>query len=226
MTNKVNKLMAVIPAGGQAIRFGGIYKELLPIGSGEFLLSNALYTAKTLGASDYVILSSKTKIQAHMDFVEQYAPEYDIKFITSNDWPELWEAIASTLVWHRDTLLILPDTIVDIDPKQWNIPRPHNIHFRMGLFNTNQPERFSVLINNNIFTKDEKLSTSYGYRNYKAWGIVQWSAEVSAYLDMMKFNHYDGAFQAAINEYGLETFHINNYYDLGNWEAYKAFTNR
>ncbi len=211
-------MLAVIPAGGRADRFGGIYKECLPIGENEYLLTSALRQAQRLGATDFAITTRVEKIATHMGLLGRHCRDLNPQAFIQTDADDLWGAIRLTFPLRRESILVLPDTVFTTRER---IPQAD---LAFGVFTTNEPRRFSVLSGGGIlFTKSKVLTGPQ-----QAWGTVYWSAEVAAYWRMWEdangpFLSYDNAFQYAIREFGYKTFKLDSYFDLGTWGAYSGY---
>ena len=184
----------------------GIPKEMLPIRDGVTCLENAIQVANKIG--DPIVISNVSKLPLHASLID--AP---IMLQRSNE-PELYGAIRTGLQSGYEGGLILADTVTDFSTM--DIDTEADICF--GVFRTAEPERFSVLLEDRIATK-EKLP---GWDNYyQAWGVVLWSRRVSDFLLTIKDVHYDRAFEQAIQRFGgYSTFPLHYYYDLGTFDSY------
>lgn len=210
-------MLAVIPAAGRASRFGGVFKELLPVGEGTSLLVNALRQARSLGATDYAVVTRASKRELHADHLSRHA-DLDPFFLVQLGAGDMWGAIQTTLPLRRDSLLVMPDTVFRTRD---SVPR--NCDFSLGLFETEQPERFGVLSDGMLFNKSTALTG-----RQLAWGTVYWSANVAEFWRQWEalrgsFASFTAAFQWAMDAFGFETFALDAYYDLGTWESYREF---
>lgn len=206
-------MRSIIPAGGLAQRFGGIYKELLPVGDRQYLLSSAIRRAQELGADTHLVITSAEKAAVHARFLSQHAAGYSTTLqVRDNTATDLWAALAPVV--GQNSLLILPDTVFTVTEC---VPASCDLAF--GVFTTNEPYRFSVLDAGVIHTKKELTDR----KQWTAWGCVYWSEAVSGFWSDLTFTSYDAAFQAAIDMFGYKTFTIDNYHDLGSWEAYQRY---
>lgn len=198
-------MLAIIPAGGKAERFHGIYKDLLPLGDGRTLLSETLRRAEAMGCTRAVVVTSAEKAAAH----ERALSGTDATLLVSTG-KGLWAAIESTFIIRSDALLLLPDTVfTPID----TIPAAP---LSFGVFPTAEPERFSVVRGGTIVTKQPGPPSL-------AWGCVAWSVAVADWWQGQAFSHYDDAFRGAMREFGHRTFRIAGYEDFGAWPQYRAF---
>lgn len=206
-------MLAVIPAGGRATRFAGVYKDLLPIGDDTFLLSEAVSRAVRMGCDRIAIVTSAEKAAAHERFLREHG--IDATLIVSSDLG-LWEAIRATFPLNMDSLLILADTVFQA------MAMPPVADLAFGVFETDEPGRFSVVSDNTIITKSADLPSPQ-----TAWGCVRWSKAVIAFWEGRgPYEHYDDAFRDAMGAFGFKTFPIESYHDLGTWGAYRAYVGR
>lgn len=215
-------MLAVIPAGGQATRFGGLFKELLPIGKDTTLLLNALATAKRLGADRYLVISTREKFQLHRRYLDNQAAEYQAVVEFAED-PEcsLWCAIRYAALRCADAqnVFVMPDTVFGVPQ---GITLTHR-EFNLGLFLTREPGRFGVLSDGRIRDKDPELQGVW-----PAWGTITWSRAVAAWWLLrehqgVRYADHTAAFQDAMDYFGFGTFNLDYYEDLGDWEHYSAF---
>ncbi len=212
-------MLTILPAGGRAERFDGIFKELLPIGPREFLLSAAIRRAHALGADRALVISNQDKRPTHARFLARHAAEFDVTLsVRSENDEELWTALCREIPLDEASFLVLPDT-------SWTCPGriPQDCDLAFGTFVTDEPHRFSLVEGNHILTKPEGLTGTWN-----AWGCVYWSAAVARFWHDHQarhgaYTHYDRAFEHAMQVFGSETFPILDYRDMGNWDAYASF---
>ena len=212
-------MLTILPAGGRAERFDGIYKELLPIGEGEFLLSDAIRRAHALGADRALVISSAEKLPTHAKFLARHAAGYTVDLCLRSESDEhLWSALRRAIPTGEAGLLVLPDTT-------WSCPDriPAGVDLAFGIFVTHEPHRFSLVHEGRILTKPDDL-----VGRWEAWGCVYWSAAVAAFWEREQQRHgeypdYDRAFESAMRQFGHGTFRLEDYCDLGTWSAYASF---
>jgi hypothetical protein len=198
-------MIAVIPAGGKATRFMGIHKDMLPVGNDQFLLSSAMDRARAMGARRCVIVTSSEKAALH----ERFLANNDSLLVSSSRG--LWGAIRESFHFWEESILVLPDTLFTIDQPVPDTP------FALGTFVTNEPSRFSILVNGVIITKPGGIVQT----PQQAWGCAYWNKDV---IDLWRERHYadyDEAFNAALYAFGCHTFAIQDYQDFGDWASYK-----
>lgn len=212
-------MMTILPAGGRAERFDGIYKELLPIGQGDFLLSAAIRRGQALGSDRTLVLSSADKVATHARFLARHAAGFAVNLMVRSETDDhLWAALKRVIPRGEDALLVLPDTTWTCTER---IPEGAEIAF--GVFRTDEPWRFSLVQGDRIVTKPADAVGTF-----EAWGCVWWSARVARFWEREEarrgpYPEYDRAFEAAMREFGYGTFRIENYSDLGTWSAYASF---
>lgn len=212
-------MLTILPAGGRAERFDGIYKELLPIGPCEFLLSAAIRRGYALGADRALVISNRDKRPTHERFLARHASKFAVELsVRSENDENLWTALRREIPLDEASFLVLPDT-------SWSCPGriPSGVDLAFGTFETDEPHRFSLVEDGRILTKPEGLTG-----RWQAWGCVYWSAAVARFWheyqrEHGEYDHYDRAFEHAMQEFGHETFPILDYRDMGNWDAYASF---
>jgi MobA-like NTP transferase domain len=217
-------MLGVIPAAGQASRFGGVMKELLPIADGSCLLDSAVRRAQLLGADEIVVVSRVWKLAAHAGHLSRTVKHVQVSYTVQDDDSELWGAIRTTLSRRQDSILVMPDTTFRHSE---GIPADCDLAF--GTFMTEEPQRFSVLYEGRIRTK--MPPTRPGRQHWIAWGCVFWSqAVVEGWLrrEQMRgvYKHYDEAFQEALSAFGCQQFALEDYNDLGSLAHYKEYMGR
>ena len=212
-------MLTLLPAGGRAERFNGIFKELLPIGDGEFLLSEAIRRAHALGSDRALVISSREKYATHTRFLARHAAGYAVDVSVRSEHDEhLWSALRREIPIGEAALLVLPDTTWTCRER---IPAGADLAF--GIFRTDEPHRFSIVHDGRILTKPASLAGQW-----EAWGCVYWSPAVARYWKehqerFGEYADYDRAFESAMAEFGHQTFRIEDYCDMGTWAAYASF---
>lgn len=198
-------MRAILPAGGRAERFGGVMKELLPIGEGQTLLSAAIARARALGATSVAVVTSAEKAAIH----ERVLAGQGVDLIVASNCG-LWGALRAALR-PEPGMLILPDTVWATTA---TIPRAP---LAFGVFETDEAWRYSVFQDGRIITKPAGASRGL------AWGCVAWSIDTAAWWLRNGADDYDAAFNDAIPYFGCATFPITGYHDLGTWAAYRRY---
>lgn len=203
--------LGIIPAAGVAKRFGGVFKELLPIGETMTLLSRTVDTLEMIPVDKTVVVTNPLKIAAHAVALHGR----NVTFITQIDKPDIWGAIASTLNIDADWYyFIMPDTMQE----QGRFPLFPDHRFMLGLFETFDPQNYGVLLNGEIVNKNQALIPPQ-----TAWGTLVWSRECvelwKKYLtDIRDYTH---AFNMAMEQLGWGTYSLSYYFDCGTFERYK-----
>lgn len=200
----------LLPAAGRATRFGGIIKELLPIDeSGMTLLENAAFTgARHFQIDNIVVVTNEFKERYHRQVLERSPVDMvPIQYIRQTG-VELWGAIRDALDPDQDTVLLLPDTVIKLPNGRQGLEKD----LMIGVFLTEEPERFSTVSEGKIRTKVPN--------GVFAWGAMYWSAKVSRMLLDKGRGHYDEAFNEVIGQLGYKTFPIYEYNDLGSMAYY------
>lgn len=203
--------VGIIPAAGAAKRFGGVFKELLPVGESMTLLSRAVDTLEMIPVDTTIIVTNPQKIAAHSVALQGR----NVEFVTQMDKPDIWGAIASTLNIDADWYyFIMPDTMQE----QGRFPELPDHQFMLGLFETFDPQNYGVLLNGEIVDKSASLAPPQ-----TAWGTLVWSRECvelwKKYLP--EISDYTQAFNMAMEQLGWGTYSLAWYFDCGTFQRYK-----
>lgn len=190
--------LGIIPAAGKSTRFGSILKELLPLPNGQSFLKEAV--SRLEFCDDIILVTNRSKIQAH-----EAELGGRVIYIVQDGDNDILSAIKSALRLKADYYFFtMPDTYLDRD----TFSHYKYSHFGMGLFQTNNPERFGCLVDGKIINKQPRVITSC-----QAWGVMAWSHMIGDFWAAWDFANYTEAINHAIRAAGLETWKINNYHD-------------
>lgn len=205
-----NMRTCMVLAAGSAVRFGGTFKELLPIAPDKEVIDNSIDAATSWGAERIIITTNPNKIAQHAkQFSKPKYQDLNISFKVLYEGEMLDSLLLACQEATSENLMLMADTVFSggIDVPKCNLA--------FGTFSTNTPDRYSIFDGGRIITKPK------GYTgDYKAWGCVAFSDEVAQYWQSYMFSHYDAAFNSAINEFGYDTFDIGTYHDLGTFSRY------
>jgi hypothetical protein len=215
----------IVPAAGKATRFGGTLKELLPLNATDTSLKRAIDNAVIgMDADEVILVTSKEKLWEHTNYVSTHIGFHlPIQYVPQVYDRDLLGAILTGISPHNDGGLVMADTVTFVPDLEG---ATSNLSF--GTFWTQEPERFSVIHDGTIITKQkpvsylgdgQKLEDMVGY---KAWGVVMWSKEVAEYwiAKSDRYEHYDDMFRDGMKEFGYTTFELPYYYDLGSFDKY------
>lgn len=205
-------MIGFVPAAGTNERWSGGYKEMLPIGPHTWLLDNAISQLFDAGCDTVYVGSSPEKASIHLRHLERLSIT-NVSIILGGG--SMWETMKRFLPYavNDTTIMMMPDTVTDLS----NIAGQKDMVF--GVFETFQPERFSVFDGDRIVTKPQHAPLI----TYQAWGIASWSKLVTRHwLDRFP-DTYDEAFNEAICEFGYSTFELPFYHDFANWAAYEKY---
>lgn len=190
--------LGIIPAAGKSTRFGSILKELLPLPNGQSFLREAVSRLEC--CDDIVLVTNRAKIQAH-----EAELGGRVIYIVQDGDNDILSAIKSALRLKADYYLFtMPDTYLD----RITFHNYKYSHFGMGLFQTNNPERFGCLVDGKIINKQPSVLTPC-----QAWGVMAWSYMIADFWAAWDFIDYTEAINEAIRVAGLETWKIENYHD-------------
>ena len=138
--------------------------------------------------------------------------------VRGEDEDHLWAALRRVIPEDEPCLLVLPDTT-------WTCRErlPAGADLAFGVFDTDEPHRFSLVHDGRILTKPRDVVGVW-----QAWGCVYWTPAVARFWREREarqgaYPEYDRAFEDAMREFGWATFRIEDYNDLGTWNAYASF---
>jgi len=218
------KRKIIIPAAGNAARFDGLIKELIPLDDlgTTGLLNTVTLAVHKLCATDIILVTNNRKKDVHLAYQKEVlAPAFPgirFKLVEQQQFTaesrDLLDAIITGLMVspHDEGGMLLPDTVTMFAP-QADI----KTGLTFGTFKTTEPKRFSIIAGDRIITKE-----SLPDGTYHAWGVVLWSSFIGLLMQQVhaKFTHYDRLFEAIMHDIGYQTFDLEYYADIGNIQAY------
>lgn len=212
------KIVGIIPAGGKSERFGGIFKELLPISDTDCGLSRCISSMRAGGAQAVVVYTNKYKVDAQRTYLENVGLIDNVLFVTIPA-EGLWEVLSTSIEVDR-YLFAMPDTLY-----------PAHIFEQVDddklvtafTFNTDEPKRFGVFLDDDEIVDKKALYARQA--GYTAWGAWAFSQEAMDYLRVVLRKKED--LTEGLNElmkvYPAEKFHMPFYYDFASFEDYKEY---
>lgn len=206
--------LGIVPAAGNGKRFGGAFKELLPISNNETLLSRTLTFLVDIPVDRTLIITNAHKYAAHSLTADRFDALLVQQMYHEHD---AWDAIAESFAYAGDRNYYLqPDTYIPARSHVGEIP---DGDFVMGLFATSHPERFGVVWDGAIYDKEDTFRGSIQL----AWGLVIWSGAVVEFWkrNIERITTHTQAFNMAMKEFGYNTFKLPFYYDVSCFEDYK-----
>ena len=197
--------VGIIPAAGKASRFGGLFKELLPLDNGRLLLTEAVERLRF--CDRIVVVTSADKAAAHRAVLPN---EVVIHYQTGT---ELWGAIQTGFMHESGDYyyMTMPDTWMNTDAFA---DSPVN-EFSMGCFKTNEPERFGVLENG--FVTDKHAAA---HKPATAWGVMAFSHEIADFWKDAQPGNYTSAINMALARGKWGLWEIGHYFDCANLDRY------
>jgi len=196
--------VGIIPSGGHAVRFGGIPKELLPLPDGYTLLDHAI--ERVSFCDKVIVVSNDEKIALHRAIVGDRAeviPQYGHEMYGA--WLTACEHV------HADRYyMTMPDTYMEDNV----FDKLHLSHFSVGLFETNEPERFGVFLSSSVIDKPTNAPIPS-----LAWGVLQWSSATLNRWREYGCETYTQAINLAL-DYSYNTWRITKYYDCADVKQY------
>lgn len=211
-------ILGVIPAAGKGSRWGGYYKELLPVGNKKWMIDKTITTMFLGGAEDILVVSNKEKIHTHVQHLEKYG-FHRLWYTIQREDKDIYGAIYESLSLAGEyNLFAMPDTFIPDN----TFVREFTKDFYLGIFKTDKPERFGVLTDSgDVVNKDASLKGVHD-----AWGTIVWSKEVAEFWKNLDIDTYTTAINLAISTFGLNTFQMDYYFDLATWGDYASLLRR
>lgn len=204
------KSLGIVPAAGKAARFGGTYKEMLPISNDQTLIKRVVQSMSR--TSSILIVTSKHKNGVHQ---EHLSTSNTIGRIQTGEG--LWSAILEGLAFEAEHYYFaMPDTYYNADA----FTHPTKADFSIWTHQTYTPDRFGMIVYGKIIDKPD---TWEDILPSAAWGLLSWSKAVRDFwLDNVSdITTHTQAFNMAICEFSTEFFDLDYYYDIASWDDYQ-----
>ena len=200
------RTIGIIPAGGAAIRFHGLQKELLPVSETETALERCIYSMFLGGTDEIFIITSNSRNVTHKTATVIYKdhPKLSDVFVTAANLTADWYYFA------------MPDTVYPTNIFAVKKSAP----VMVGAFLTDKPERFGMLRDGQI------VDTEKGAPG-KAWGALILDSASMIYLarQAVKTYNHTAALNALLN-LGYDEFPIEYYYDFATYNDYVEYVCR
>ena len=207
------KTLGVIPAGGKASRWGGYLKELLPLYDGLSIIDHSVEAMEAASVDAILVVTNRAKLAplaSHLGRRPWYVP---ILYAVEERGLDIWGGILEALRVEADEYLFaMPDTFYP--PGAFQV-RPES-DFALAIHQTAKPERFGILQGNQVINKREHPPGVYD-----AWGLIAWSGRVAELWRAADIGNYTEAINAAIEGFGLKTWHIDYYHDMATFDDYR-----
>ena len=232
--------VGVLPAAGVSSRWNGTFKELLPIGENRWVIDSAIDALKKSLVSEIIIVSSPTKIQAHVEhFRKGKYKNLNIRFVIQYKPDGLLDAIKLAVNTARDSRIYfaMPDTVIS-ETAFGGVSYIYNLN--IGYFDTYTPSRFGII--NNISERDDNLLTTPAYKTatwtivdkpqlpdsvdkFKAWGVASWDAHFTHSLFTKNYKDLAEAFNDFNSSDGTTCglYHLGFYTDFASWKDYSKW---
>ena len=212
----MTKVIGIIPAGGNAERFNGIAKEMLPISADDCALTRCIKSMKLGGADEIFIASTQGKVAEHWTLAD-YAKDVVIR-VQAKGFRGLWEVIAAIgesekADWYY---FAMPDTVYPVDV----FKREKKHDASCGVFWTDKPHRFGVVRDGKITDKPAEVTGAV-----VAWGVWIWSGAAMGVLAKAcrETQNHTAALNVLIQRYPVDAFLMPYYYDFAAFEDYRDF---
>jgi dTDP-glucose pyrophosphorylase len=211
--------VGIIPAAGKSERWGGIIKELLPVGPYERLIDQALNAFLVAEVDRIVIVTNAEKIAHLASFLQDKLP-FPVHYVLQRGDNDIWSAIETSFDLAGDlNLFAMPDTIIPLTTFYPVLNYQKGIDFFTGTFTTRRPERFGVFHGEQIVNKDASLPKGV----YQAWGVLAWSKKVVEFWQRQPQIDYTDAINNTWDKFPRIKFPLDFYFDMASWEDYRAF---
>jgi len=211
--------LGIIPAAGKGDRWGGYFKEMLPIKPKKWLINNAVTSMSLAKANPIMIVTSLEKIPIHAN---HFKNEENIIFSLQNNnfQNDIYGAVLEGLKFPAGlNFLAMPDTIFPVDCFRKNFS---SFDLWLGCFKTNMPTRFGIVKNDRIYDKYSSFVDGLTY--YDAWGVVVWSDKVANFWKKEKeIETFSFALTLAMKKFGYKVFPLDYYYDMASWKDYEDY---
>lgn len=202
--------LGVIPAAGKADRWGGYPKELLPISSDHTFMSRAVDSLLMCGCDQVMVVTNPAKIHLHAYHLRDWAKV----LFSIQQGDEMWGAMTTALnTPAEEYYFMMPDTYLPDRP----FPQSLEADFGVGVFLTEQPERFGVLRGKKVVNKQPSETPGL------AWGVLAWSKAVASSWKSKSYGDYTSAINGAIQDFSFSQWHLAYYYDIGSMDHYADF---
>lgn len=210
-------ILGVLPAAGQGSRWGGYYKELLPCGDGDWLIDHIIDTMTYGGADEILVVTNTEKISTHATHLRSkfFLP---LTYIIQQGKNDIYSAIDTTLPLAKDlNYFAMPDTYIDHNTFKSDFSYAD---FYLGVFTTDMPERFGVVVDGQVINKSDELEKG---KLYDAWGVLVWTKDVAEFWLNVQPENYTDAINKAIEVFTWDIFPMSYYYDMATWNDYRRF---
>lgn len=202
--------LGIIPVAGNANRWGGIYKEFLPLFNGITLLDQTIHSMYTeCDIRDICIITNLTKVSLHTEFLSKYKG-ISFFYLIQDHIGNIADAIKLVIPFIREkNIMLMPDTYLDNKNLRLGVNNLNTLS--IGTFSTTNPERFGTLLEGKIVDKPKELPEGV----YEAWGAIMFSNKVNL-VDLMLSD-----FPGFINTNLDGKFNLDFYYDFASISDYK-----
>jgi hypothetical protein len=202
--------LGILPAAGKADRWGGYPKELLPISNDHTFLSRSVNLLRSSGCDHVLVVTNPAKIHLHAYHLKDWK---NVLFAIQQG-QEMWGAMATAIdTPAQEYCFMMPDTYVSAPA----FPDSLVGEFGLGLFLTDEPERFGVLRQGRVVNKQPAHTPA------KAWGVLAWSDRVAAHWRENSYADYTAAINDAITCFDYGLWDLDYYFDIGSMKHYAEF---
>ena len=159
-----------------------------------------------------MVITNPQKIAAHS---WELAPFGNV-YLVVQQGTNLLAGIKSVTLKADYYLFAMPDTLFSDFPKEIDESK-----FLVGLFDTTEGQKFGVWDG----MIDDKNPENQGLPK-KAWGLLGWPYSVMQILRETYLTDHTEAFNLALELTPHETFQMDHYYDIADYEAYRELVSK
>ena len=107
------EILGVVPAAGKGSRWGGFYKELLPVANRSWMINETIRAMKVGGANKICVITNKDKISTHAQHLDKKFR--NIFYVLQEGENDIYSAMKSSLMYAEDlNYFSMPDTYIEL----------------------------------------------------------------------------------------------------------------
>ena len=202
--------LGILPAAGKSERWGGYPKELLPVSASQTFMSRAVDSLHACGCDFVLIVTNPAKIHLHA----YHLKSKERVLFALQQGTEMWSAMTTAIKTPADEyFFLMPDTYVPPKP----FPSELEADFALGVFLTEEPQRFGVLRGGKVVNKEPASDPGL------AWGALAWKRCIAEFWQTRHYSDYTAAINDAIQVFDFHSWELDFYFDIGSMDYYAEF---
>jgi hypothetical protein len=202
--------LGILPAAGKSERWGGYPKELLPVSASQSFMSRAVDSLHACGCDFVLIVTNPAKIHLHA----YHLKTRERVLFALQQGNEMWSAMTTAMKTPADEyFFMMPDTYVPPKP----FPSQLEADFELGVFVTEEPQRFGVLRGGKVVNKEPSDVPGL------AWGALAWKRCIAEFWQTRHYLDYTTAINDAIQVFDYGSWELGFYFDIGSMDHYAEF---